>query len=192
VNIVKVCNNVAQDKDTKEYFCMRCGHAGYSTKEQAMGHQAQCPMRKKRFDIGSYLASQPASQPASLYGVNKLPSKLPVSETLSSPDMVIPQSDIQRQLALVTMELAEMKQTQARFFENEIPHMQAARQLGALGVPTVWIVVGAIALIVLLLHDNKPCNCETTQKKAPVSFAMSVLSRFANKAADKAGNVLFG
>ena len=140
----------------------------------------------------SLVASQPASQPASLYGVNKLPSKLPVSETLSSPDMVIPQSDIQRQLALVTMELAEMKQTQARFFENEIPHMQAAQQLGALGVPTVWIVVGAIALIVLLLHDNKPCNCETTQKKAPVSFAMSVLSRFANKAADKAGNVLFG
>lgn len=188
MNIVKVCNNVAQDKDTKEYFCMRCGRAGYSTKEQAMGHQAQCLMRKKRFEIGSYLASQPAS----LYGANKLPSKLPVSETVPSPDMVIPQSDIQRQLALVTMELAEIKQTQARFFENEIPHIQAVQQLGSLGIPTIWIVVGAIALIALMFRENKPCNCEITQKKAPASFTMSLLSRFANKAVDKAGNVLFG
>jgi hypothetical protein len=196
MNIQKVCNNVAQDIDTREFFCMRCGHAGYSTKEQAMGHQAQCPVRKKGFKVGGYLASQPAS----LHGVNELPSKPPISETLPSPDMVIPQSDIQRQLALVTMELAEIKKTQAKFFENEIPHMQAVQQLGSLGVPTVWIVVGAIALVMLMFREDKPCNCESeseeTKKKkppkSPSSIVSNIVTRSASKIVDKTIDKFFG
>jgi hypothetical protein len=152
MNIKKVCKNVGHDGES--YFCMLCGKAGYSTKEQAMGHLAKCKSRMS--SLASQPASQPPSQPATT-SLAELPTELP---TKLPSDM----SAIVHLLSVQGQQMAEIKQQYQKVY-NEVPHLQAVQQMGFLGIPNntwIWIVgIGVGLLLVYKLGQESKCHCDT-------------------------------
>jgi hypothetical protein len=179
MNIERVCKNVGHDGSS--FFCMLCGKAGYTTKEQAMGHLAKCKSRM------SVLASQPASQlpsQSATYNLAELPTKLPTKLPL---DM----SAIEHLLSVQGQEIADIKQYQARM-SNEVPHLQAVGQMQFLGVSADgWIIIAVIGIVAYSL-GREHCSCDYSDYKnnrhprnGGSGFGSNMAGKIAGKFIDK-------
>jgi hypothetical protein len=179
MNIKRVCKNVGHDGES--FFCMRCGKAGYTTKEQAMGHLAKCKSRM------SVLASQPASQlpsqPAT-YNLAELSTELPTKLPLDV-------SAIEHLLSVQGQQIADIKQYQARMF-NEVPHMQAVEQMQFLGISAKgWVIIAIIAFVGYSL-GREHCECDNSDNKnnrrprnGGSGFGSNMAGKIAGKFIDK-------
>ncbi len=186
MKIERICKNVGWDGES--YFCMRCGKAGYSTKEQAMGHLAKCKVRdiiaKLPSQPASHLASQPPSQPAT-YNLAELPTKLP-SDT----------SVIERLLAMQGQQIAEIKQEQGKL-SNEATHLMALNQVnegsGFLGITAKgWLIIVGVAIVAFVFgRETKHCDCSVgdypykRSRNIGSGFGTAMASRIAGKFIDR-------
>lgn len=170
MDIKRVCKNVGYDGES--YFCMLCGKAGYSTKEQAMGHLAKCKSRIS--SLASQLASQPASHLATISLAElpiELPTKLP-SDT----------SAIEHLLSVQGQQIADIKQAQAKY-ANEIPHLQAVQQMGFLGISTNgWIVIAIIAFVAYSVGRESTCRCSLSEGSPRRRLGSSIQDKVTDKA----------
>ncbi|MDQ1252579.1 MAG: hypothetical protein QG646_1700 [Euryarchaeota archaeon] len=170
MEIRKVCKGVGHDG--KSYFCWNCGKAGFVLEEQAIGHQAKCPARKKRVELPilpTYLSTH--LQPS--YDLANLPIQLP-------SEMERQSSNIERQLQAIGRDMVEMKQQYAKIY-NEVPHLQAVGQMGFLGISTnVWLLFGIGLLIVYSLGKESKCHCDTGSPRRRLGSTLQ------DKVADKA------
>lgn len=174
MNIEKVCKNVGHDGES--YFCMLCGKAGYSTKEQAMGHLAKCKSRMS--SLASHLASQPPSQPATT-SLAELPTELPIPTKLSDMSAIVHLLSVQGQ------QMAEMKQQYQKVY-NEVPHLQAVQQMGFLGIPNntwIWIVgIGIGLLLVYKLGQESKCHCDVNMGSSRRRLGSTLQDKVTDKA----------
>ena len=176
MNIRRICKNVGHDGES--YFCMRCGKAGYSTKEQAMGHLAKCKARETATVLPSQPASQLASQPAS--NLANLPAQLPTILPLGT-------SAIERQLMVFGQQLSEIKQEQSKL-SNETTHMVAMNNqdfFSGKGL-LILVVIGVVAY--LLGREN--CSCDysvggTVRRTKSNGFGSAMAGKIAGKFIDK-------
>lgn len=170
MNIERICKNVGHDGSS--FFCMLCGKAGYSTKEQAMGHLAKCKSRMS--SLASQPASQPPSQPATISLAElstELPTKLP-------SDM----SAIEHLLYIQGQQIADVKQAQTKY-TNEIPHLQAVQQMGFLGISTNgWIVIAIIAFVAYSVGHESTCRCGLNEGSPRRRLGSSIQDKVMDKA----------
>jgi hypothetical protein len=150
MNIKEVCKNVGWDGES--YFCMRCKKAGFATKAQAVGHQSQCSMNNKSFGF----LPPPTTTTDHHHTTTTTP---PDTTTLPPPDMVLP-SNLERHLAVLGKQLAEIQQGQAKI-TNETAHTIAVSNQGFLGISKEgWVIIGVVALVAYMLgRETKTCDC---------------------------------
>ena len=142
MNIDKICKNVGWDGSS--YFCMRCGKAGFDTKAKAVGHQSQCRARN------ASLVPPPTTTTT---------TPPPSTTTLPPPDMVLPPSNIERQLAGIVQDISEIKQQSSKVY-NEGPHLQGVQQMGFLGISKEnWLIIGVVILIAYSMGQKSSCRC---------------------------------
>jgi len=183
LNTEKVCKNVGWDGSS--YFCMRCFKAGFSTKAQAVGHQAQCPANE--INLGSPPPPTTTTTTPPPYST----ILAPLTST-SSPQ------NIEHQFIIFGQLLAEIKQDQAKL-ANETTHALAVKNQNPFsnvdwGKVIAW-GIGIAVISFLIGRETKVCYCgvETSRSRSPRgrSLGNSVASKVTDKAISYGLNKLF-
>lgn len=176
MNIKKVCKNVGYDG--KDYFCMRCGKAGFETKAQAVGHQSQC--KAKNINLGVL------PPPPTTTDHHQTTTIIPPSTTTLPPPKT--ESTIERQLMIVGQQISEIKQKQD-ILSNETTHMVAMNNQSSIFDSKGLLMLIAIGVVAYLLgRENCSCDCSvsgTTRKTKSSGIGSAMGTKIFGKFIDK-------
>lgn len=174
MNIKKVCKDVGHDGEG--YFCMRCGKAGFTKEEQAIGHLAKCKARKIEKNELPAISQLQAS-----YKLANLPDNFP-TELPSS------MSNIERLLAVQGQQIVDIRNEQAKL-SNEATHLLAMNNHSSSFDSRSLLVLIAIGVVAYLLgRENCSCDCSvsgTTRKVKSGGFGSAMAGKIAGKFIDK-------
>lgn len=172
----RICKNVSWDGES--FFCMRCFKAGFKTKAQAVGHQAQCPANE--INLGS-----PPPTTTSTTTTPPYSTILPPLSTSSPPQ------DTERQFIIFGQLLAEIKQDQAKL-ANETTHALAVKNQNPFsnvdwGKVIAW-GIGIAVISFLIGRETKVCYCGVETPRSGLPRGKSLGNSVASKVTDKAIN----
>jgi hypothetical protein len=154
--ITNICKNVFYDHENNVFFCELCGRATFSTKAQAVGHLSQCP-KKDSVNRPPPTTTTTTSTPPP-YTMTLPPLKL---------DMARANASQERLLALYEKRLARIEERDS-ILTNELPHIQAVRQMGFLGITNQdWLIIGVVAFVAYMFGHSSSCKCDVSAGGSP-------------------------
>jgi len=177
--VSEVCKNVWFDYANDVFFCGLCGRATFTTKAQAVGHLSQCPKKD---------------------GINRPPptttitTSTPPAYTITLPPAKFDRShdSNMRILAMHEKRLSKVEKRDA-VLTNEIPHLQAVRAMGFLGLPNqVWLLLGVGVFLGYMFGLNSSCKCDVNAGGSPRKrLGTTIQDRVTDRAINYGLNKLF-
>lgn len=173
MNIERICKNVGYDG--KEFFCMRCGKAGFETKAQAVGHQSQCKV--KNINLGVL------PPPPTTTDHHQTTTIIPPPTTTLPPET---ESSIERQLMIFGQQLSEIRQKQD-ILSNETTHMVAMNNQDFFSGKGLLILVAIGVVAYFLGRESCVCDCSngTNRRNKGGGFGSSMGTKIFGKFIDK-------